>query len=72
VDDERLEVGQVEVFGALCLWEDEVEEEEEAQPRVKGHPAYDEQSPGLSQEGKSEHDEVDEPWCRLGRVTEAE
>lgn len=47
------------MFGALCLWENEVEEEEQAEPGVEWHPAYDEEGPGLSEEGQSEHDEVD-------------
>lgn len=59
VDDEGLEVGEVEVFGALGLREDEVEEEEEAEPGVEGHPAYDEEGPGFSEEGQGEDDEVD-------------
>ena len=49
VNDEWLEVGQVEVFRTLRLWKYEVEEEEEAEPRVEGQPAYDEHGPGLSQ-----------------------
>lgn len=72
MNDEWFEVGQVEVLRTLGLWEDKVEKEEEAEPGVERHPAYYEESPGFSQEGQGKHDEVDQPWCRLGWVTQAE
>jgi len=59
VNDERLEVVEVEKFGALSLWKDKVEEKEEAEPGVEGHPANDEERPRLSEEGQSEDNEVD-------------
>jgi hypothetical protein len=45
LDDEGLNVGVVEEFGALGLGEDEVGEEEEADPGVEGEPADDEDGP---------------------------
>jgi len=36
--EEGVQVGLVEDFSALSLWEDEVEEEEEAEPSVEGDP----------------------------------
>jgi hypothetical protein len=37
--EERVDMGLVEYFGTLCLWEDEIEEKGEADPRVKRYPA---------------------------------
>lgn len=51
VNDPGLEIGEVEVFCALSLWEDEVEEEEEAEPGVEWEPAYDEEGPRFSEQG---------------------
>ena len=72
VEDERLEIGEVQEFCTLSLWEDEVEEEEEAEPGVEGHPAYDEEGPGFNEECQGQDDEVDQPWCCLCWVAEAE
>jgi hypothetical protein len=43
--DEGLNVGVIEEFGALGLGEDEVGEEDEADPGVEGEPADDEDGP---------------------------
>ena len=45
LDDEGLNVAVVEELGALGLGEDEVGEEDEADPRVEGEPADDEDGP---------------------------
>ena len=45
LDDEGLNVGVVEEFGALGLGQDEVGEEDEADPGVEGEPADDKDCP---------------------------
>ena len=45
LDDEGLNVGVVEEFGALRLGQDEVGKEDEADPGVEGEPADDEDGP---------------------------
>lgn len=71
MEDPWFEVGKVEVFSALSLWKNEIEEEEETKPGVEWEPAYYEEGPGFSEEGQSEDDKVDEPWCYLSWVTES-
>lgn len=68
VNNVGFEVGKIKMFSALSLRENEVKEEKEAEPRVEWHPTYNEESPRLSEEGQSEHDEVDQPWCCLGWI----
>ena len=45
LDDEGLNIGVVEKFGALSLGEDEVGEKDEANPGVEGEPADNEDGP---------------------------
>ena len=45
VNDVRLQVVEVQKLGSLCLWEDEVQKEQETEPGVEGDPADDEEGP---------------------------
>lgn len=67
-DDVGFEVVEVEDLCTLGLREHEVQEKKEAEPRVKGDPADDEDGPRFKEEGEVEDGEVDQPWVSLGRV----
>ena len=70
--DGRLEVGEVEIGGALHAWEDEVEVGKEAEPGEEGNPGGDEIEVRFDEMEERENDPVHEPWCQLcwGRSTQ--
>lgn len=63
-----VEVGLVEVTGALGLGQDEVQQEAETQVRVEGDPHEHEADPGLDEEHARQDRPVHEPWRQLGGV----
>ena len=61
--DGGLEVGEVEVRGALHAGENEVEMGEEAEPGEEGDPGGDEAKVGFDKVEQGKDDPVHEPWC---------
>lgn len=68
VIQERFNVFLIEEGSALRTRQNEVKVEEEAHPRVERDPAKDKIEGILHNHKAREHDKVDEPWGKEGRV----
>lgn len=63
-----VDVGLVDVDGALLAWHDEVEVQAETHPRVEGHPVKDEVEVRLYQQKQRKGDPVHQPWRKVSWI----
>ena len=67
-----VDIGLVDVDGALLAWHDEVEVQAETHPRVEGHPVKDKVEVRLNQQKQRECDPVHQPWRKISRVSSSD